>query len=101
MIEVPRLRDRDRWERVVDGWTDNTHDDAVTHTVRIAEPDRTVEVSAAALPSPRDESVQARGRGVAGQGDPPVLAGVHALRRGQNVGGLTRRGSAAAGDGGG
>src|SRR5437667_9276852 len=99
MIEVPRLRDRDRWERVVDGWTDNTHDDAVTHTVRIAEPDRTVEVSAVALPSPRYEIVEAHGRAVAGHVDPRVLAGLETLGGVQMVGGLTRRVSEATGDG--
>ena len=30
------LEGRDRYERVMDGWVDNTHEDALTHTVHLA-----------------------------------------------------------------
>ena len=42
MIGSPFLAGRDRYERVMDGWVDNTHDAAFTHTVRITDPDGVV-----------------------------------------------------------
>ena len=38
MIGSPYLAGRDRYERVMEGWVDNTHDTAFTHTVRITDP---------------------------------------------------------------
>ena len=52
MLEPAVLRDRARYERRTDGWVDNTHDDAFTHTVRIVEPDRGVELAAVVTPPP-------------------------------------------------
>ena len=52
MIECALLRGRDRYERVVDGWIDNTHEDAFTHTVRLMDDDLGVELSAVATGSP-------------------------------------------------
>ena len=52
MIAPAVLRGRDRYERVMDGWTDNTHADAFTHTVRLGDDDRAIEVAVVALPSP-------------------------------------------------
>jgi SNARE associated Golgi protein len=46
MLEPALLRGRERYERVVDAWVDNLHDDALTHTVRIVEPERAVELEA-------------------------------------------------------
>ena len=37
MIGSPFLAGRDRYERVMEGWVDNTHDAAFTHTVRVPE----------------------------------------------------------------
>ena len=34
------------------GWVDNTHDDAFTHTVRLGDHDRELELAVVALPSP-------------------------------------------------
>ena len=39
MIGSPYLEGRDRYERAMDGWVDNTHEDAFTHTVRLTDDD--------------------------------------------------------------
>ena len=62
MIECALLRGRDRYERVVDGWIDNTHEDAFTHTVRLMDDDLGVELSAVATGSPSYEIREARSR---------------------------------------
>ena len=95
MLELPLLRDRDRYERRTDGWVDNAHDDALTHTVRIAEPDRGVELVAVVTPPPhyliRDISCRALGS--------DLEVGLAALVGTAMTGGLTRRAATAAGDG--
>jgi hypothetical protein len=52
MLEPPLLRGRERYERRIDGRVDNTHDDALTHTVRIVEPERAIELQAVVTPPP-------------------------------------------------
>jgi hypothetical protein len=91
MIAPAVLAGRSRWERVTEGWTDNTHDDALTHTVRLIEPDAGIEVSAVALPSPTYEIREARGRTLAGSVDTAALAGLARLAGVRLVGGLTGR----------
>ncbi len=46
MITSPYLARRDRYERSLEGWVDNTHRDAFTHTVRLADDDASVELVA-------------------------------------------------------
>jgi hypothetical protein len=75
----------------MDGWVDNTHEDALTHTVHLADPDRVVEVSVVALPSPTYTIREARCRALAGDLDPGVAAGFPRLAGSAMVGGLTRR----------
>lgn len=75
----------------MDGWVDNTHEDALTHTVHLADPDRAVEVSVVALPSPTYTIREARCRALAGDLDPGVAAGFRRLAGSAMVGGLTRR----------
>ena len=106
MIAIPRLAGHDRWERVTEAVTDNTHADAFTHTVRILErsgdapePDAGVEVTAVALPSPTYELREVRARALAGAIDPTVLAGCGTLAGVPMVGGLGRRIAEATGDG--
>jgi hypothetical protein len=99
MIEPPLLRDRSRWERVVDGWTDSTHEDALTHTVRLTEPEAGLEVSAVARPSPTYEIVEARAQALAGTIDSRVLEGVTKLAGARMIGGLGRRVAEATGTG--
>ena len=99
MIDPPALRGRERYERVVEGWIDNTHDDAFTHTVRLADPDREIEISVVATPSPTYEIRAARGRVIAGAVDRSVMDGLAGLAGARMVGGLTRRVAEATGPG--
>jgi hypothetical protein len=91
VIVPPLLNGRDRYERVTHGWTDNAHDDVLTHTVTITDPDRAVEVVVLALPSPTYEIRQARCRSLAGGLEPGAVEGFSALAGVAMVGGLTRR----------
>src|SRR5437867_1883616 len=75
----------------MDGWVDNTHHDAFTHTVVLRDDDRTVELSVVALPSPTYLIREARCRPVAGALDVGVVAGVAKLAGTSMVGGLSRR----------
>ncbi len=70
----------------MDGWVDNTHEDALTHTVHLADPDRAVEVSVVALPSPTYAIREARCRALAGDLDPGVAAGFPRLAGSAMVG---------------
>jgi len=93
VIDLPLLRGRARFERVIDGRIDNTHDDAFTHTVRLADDDGAVELSAVATPSPAYEIRQARYR-VPAAGEPEYTP-LAALAGARMVGGFTRRVAAA------
>jgi len=91
MIQPALLEGRDRYERVMEAWVDNTHEDALTHTVRLSDDDRTFELSVEALPSPSYLIRAARCRPVSGAFDPEVAAGVTRLAGTHMVGGLSRR----------
>jgi Protein of unknown function (DUF2889) len=91
MIQPALLEDRDRYERVMEAWVDNTHEGALTHTVRLSDDDRTLELSVEALPSPSYLIRAARCRPVSGPFDPEVAAGVTRLAGTHMVGGLSRR----------
>jgi hypothetical protein len=93
------LAGRDRYERVMDGWTDNTHPDAFTHTVRLSEPDRTVELSMVALPSPDYVIREARGRAIGGDVDPVAIGALGKLAGTRMVAGFTRAMAEALGTG--
>src|SRR2546425_350352 len=97
--EPPLLRGRARYERVMEGWVDNTHVDAFTHTVSLSDDDRAVEVAVVALPSPTYEIRHARCRALAGGVAPTVVEGVSRLTGTPMVGGLTRRVAVATGAG--
>ena len=99
MIEPALLRDRDRYERVTTGRVDNTHDDAFTHTVRLEDPERALEVAIVATPSPDYAIRAARCRVVRGEVAASVADGVARLAGVAMVGGLTRRVMEAAGGG--
>ena len=99
MIEPSVLGGRARYERVMDGFTDNTHDDAFTHTVRLAEPDRTLELRVVALPSPEYLIREACAYAVDGDVDPAAVAAVPSLGGVRMVGGLTRTVADAVGKG--
>src|SRR2546422_7657996 len=83
----------------MEGWVDNTHVDAFTHTVSLSDDDRAVEVAVVALPSPTYEIRHARCRALAGGVAPTVVEGVSRLTGTPMVGGLTRRVAVATGAG--
>jgi len=99
MMEPALLRGRDRYERVTTGRVDNTHDDAFTHTVRLEDPERALEVEIVATPSPDYAIRAARCRTLRGDVAPAVTAGVTSLAGAAMVGGLTRRAAQATGGG--
>ena len=79
MITSAFLVGRDRYERAMEGWVDNTHDDAFTHTVAISDDDRSIELSAVCTPSPGYELREARARILAGPADPALMDGLGRL----------------------
>jgi hypothetical protein len=91
MIGSPFLVGRTRYERVMEGWVDNTHRDAFTHTVRITDDDFSVEVEAVCTPSPGYEVREARARILAGDVDPAIIESFGRLRGTRMVAGFTRR----------
>ena len=93
------LRGRARYERVMEGWVDNTDADAFTHTVTLSDPDRAVEVAVVALPSPTYAIREARCRVLTGAVALTVVEGVRTLGGTPMVGGLTRRVAEATGAG--
>jgi hypothetical protein len=84
------LAGRDRYERVMHGWVDNTHEDAFTHTVRLSDDDRALEVAVVALPSPTYAIREARLTPLGGEVAPSVAAAFARLGGAEMVGGLTR-----------
>src|SRR5262249_61711452 len=85
------LRERDRYERVMEGWVDNTHPDAFTHTVVLRDDDQSLELSVVAEPSPSYLIREAWCRGVAGALDAALVASIEKLAGTPMVGGLSRR----------
>ena len=97
---TPRvLEGRDRYERRMEGWTDNLHPDALTHTVTLADDDHAVELTAVALPSPTYEIREARCRVLSGPVASGVARGVESLAAARMVAGFTRRVAEATGGG--
>ena len=91
MIAPALLRERDRYERVMEGWVDNTHPDAFTHTVVLRDDDQSLELSVVAEPSPSYLIREARCSRVAGALAPSVVASIGKLAGTPMVGGLSRR----------
>jgi len=91
MLAPALLQRRVRYERVTHGWVDNLHEDALTHTVRLSDDDRGLEVAIVALPSPTYAIVEARLTPLAGDVAPSVAAGFARLAGAGLVGGLTRQ----------
>jgi hypothetical protein len=99
MREPALLRGRDRYERVMHGRVDNTHDDAFTHVVRMEEPERALELEIVATPSPGYEIRAARCRVLRGDVAPALADAIAGLAGAAMVGGLSRRAASAAGGG--
>ena len=91
MISSPHLVGRDRYERTIEAWVDNTQADAFTHTVRVADPDRTIEVRAVCTPSPGYEVREASARVLGGDADPEIAADIPGLSGARMIQGFTRR----------
>ena len=91
MIGSPFLAGRDRYERVMDGRVDNTHETALTLTVRLGDPDRSVEAIAVCTPSPGYEVREARARVLSGAVDPAIAMDFPGLAGTRMVGGFTKR----------
>jgi hypothetical protein len=91
VIGSPFLAGRDRYERVMDGRVDNSHDAALTHTVRLTDPDRSVEVIAVCTPSPAYQVREASARVLSGAADPGIAADFPGLAGARMVGGFTKR----------
>jgi len=90
VITSPYLGGRDRYERAIEGWVDNTHEDAFTHTVRLVDDDVSLEVSAVCTLSPAYEVREAHARILAGA-DPALAEAFGGLAGARMVGGFTRR----------
>ena len=95
----PYLSGRDRYERRMEGWTDNTHDDAFTHTVCLADDDRAIEMRAVCTASPAYELREASARVVAGAQAGAEVPGLGRIGGARMVGGFTRRLAEVAGEG--
>jgi hypothetical protein len=99
-MEAPALlAGRERYQRSTHGWVDNLHEDALTHTARISDDDRALEVAIVALPAPAYAIREARLTPLAGRIAPSVAAGFSALAGTPMVGGLTRRAAEILGEG--
>jgi Protein of unknown function (DUF2889) len=93
------LAGREHYERVMQGWVDNTHADAFTHTVRLTDDDRSLQVAIVALPSPTYAIREARLTPLAGRVSSALATGYAGLAGTAMVGGLTRRVAELLGDG--
>jgi len=91
VITSPYLDGRDRYERSMEGWVDNTHEDAFTHTVRLTDDDAAVELVAVCTPSPGYEVREAAARALAGAVDPAAGARLWQLGGARMVAGFSRR----------
>jgi len=99
MITSPHLDDRGRYERSMEGWVDNADGDTFTHTVRIGDDRRRIELSAVCTPSPGYEVRSARARALEGYVDSIALDRLGDLASARMVGGFTRRLTELAGTG--
>jgi Protein of unknown function (DUF2889) len=98
MIGSPYLAGRDRYERSVEGRVDNTHDDAFTHTVRLADDDFAVDVRAVSTASPHYEVREAQASIAAAGGPRADVASFEALAGARMVAGFTLRLAEVVGD---
>ena len=99
MITPGVLADRDCYERTMEGWCDNTHETAFTHTVRLGDPIRTLEIAIVAEPSPSYRICAASLQGTRGDVAASVTTGFASLAGTAMVAGFTRRVAEATGAG--
>jgi hypothetical protein len=98
-IDSPWLAGRSRYERRMHGWSDADEADGFTHTVRLEDDDRAVELRAECSLAPAYEIRVATARALAGDLDREAVAGVATLAGARMVGGFTKRVVAAVGAG--
>jgi hypothetical protein len=91
VIAPALLESRDHYERVMEGWVDNTHADAFTHTVALRDADQAIELTVVAEPSPSYLIREAHGRRLTGPIAPAIVASIEKLAGTPMVGGLSRR----------
>ena len=91
MLAPALLGDRPRYERTMEGRVDNTHDDALTHTVRLTDDERSLEIAVVALPSPTYLVREARLTPLKGRIGASLATAFTRLAGTEMVGGLTRR----------
>lgn len=91
MTLPPWLDARGRYERRMHGWSDNTADDAFTHTVRLEDDARAIELRAVCGMAPGYEIRAAAARVHAGHVAADACAGVERLAGTRMVGGFGRR----------
>ena len=99
MLDPALLGGRARYERAMHGRVDNLHEDALTHTVRLSDDDRGLEVTVVARPSPTYLIHEARLTPLTGDVAPSVVAGFAKLADAALVGGLTRQVATLVGEG--
>jgi hypothetical protein len=99
MIAPALLAGRDGYERSMEGWCDNTHEDAFTHTVRLTDPTRALELAVVATPSPTYEIRAASLRPLHGEVASALAPGIASLAGAAMVAGFTRRVAEAVGGG--
>jgi len=99
VITSPYLDGRDRYERRMESWVDNTHDDAFTYSARLTDDDAAVELVAVCTPSPRYEVREAVARVLDGAADPAAAERFGQLAGAQMVAGFSRRLAELAGSG--
>jgi hypothetical protein len=99
VITSPYLAGRDRYERNTEGWVDNTHDDAFTHTVRLVDDDAGVQLEAVCTPSPGYEVREVAAQALSGVVDPAAVERFGQLGGARMVAGFGRRLTELAGPG--
>lgn len=99
MTTSPWLDGRGRYERRMYGWSDNTSEEAFTHTVRLEDDEHAVELRAVCTIAPGYEIRSASARACAGKVAAGGLEGVGQLGGTRMVGGFTRRVAELVGEG--
>ena len=98
-VDSPWLADRSRYERRMYGWSDADEADGFTHTVRLEDDDRAVELRADCTVAPAYAIRAAAARGLAGEWDPGQIAAIAGLAGARMVGGFTTQVAGAVGAG--
>jgi len=88
MIGSPFLVGRDRYERAMEGWVDDSPEDTLAHTVVITDDDASIEFGAVCSTAPSYEVRGAEGRILTGSVDPAIVERLERLKGARMVGGF-------------